>query len=162
MKYSFLLIMLTFFANIKVTAQLDDSNLKKFTNSIFIYFQYPDQLRKNCIPTVTLLKINLDQSGKIVNMDVSDSADILFKLNFQIASGKFDKKSLEVFAEKFSLKNTAILIPYFNHLSSKNCPSPLSPGDLNKYKFFGGIQLQGNRFYSDPLIAVEKDEYDIH
>ena len=94
-------------------------------------------------------------------MDVSDSADMLFKINFQIASIKFDKKRLEAFAAKFSLKNIAILIPYFIHLSTKNCPSPLSPGDLSRYRVFSGIPLQGNRLYTDPLIAVGKDDYDI-
>lgn len=157
--FCFLLIL---FSSNKANAQSDDSQLNKFLTSIAIYFQYPEQLRKNCIPTIALMKINLDKKGKIDHMDVSDSADMLFKLNFQTASSKFDKKSLEAFAAKFSLTNTSILIPYFNHLSSKMCPSPLSPGDLNKYKVFSGVPLQGNRLYTDPLIAIEKDEYDIN
>lgn len=158
----FLILFFLLFGSIGVNAQLNDPDLKKFTESIFINFQYPKQLRRNCIPTIALLKIDFDQNSKISNMDVSDSADMLFKVNFQVASSKFDKKRLEVFAKRYSLKSTAILIPYFIHLSTKNCPSPLSPGDLSKYQIFSNVPLQGNRLYTDPLITIEKDEYDIH
>ncbi len=165
MKSKILSLLIFFILNIvsiRVKAQATDPNLNKFIESIFINFKYPELLRKNCIPTITLIKVELDKNGKIVNFDVSDSADMLFKVDLQIASKKFDTKSLMLFVEKFTLKNITILIPYFIHLSSKNCPSPLSPGDLNKYQTFSGIPLQGNRLYTDPIIAIEKDDYDAH
>jgi len=31
-----------------------------------------------------------------------------------------------------------------------------------KISDFSSISLQGNRLYTDPIIVVEKDEYDIH
>jgi len=163
MKNTFLLILFfLLFGSISVKAQATDSNLNKFIESVIINFKYPELLRKNCIPTITLIKVVLDKNGKIASFDVSDSADMLFKIDLQLASKNFDNKRLEIFAKDFSLKNISILIPYFIHLSSRNCPSPLSPGDLSKYQIFSSISLQGNRLYTDPIIVVEKDEYDIH
>lgn len=159
-RFIIILLMITLLS-VKVKAQLLDPNLKKFSESIIINFNYPEQLRQNCIPTTALIKVVIDNIGTITNMDVSDSADMLFKINFQSSRSKFDIKSLKLFLDKYHLKKTTILIPYFIHLSSKNCPTALSGGDLSKYQIFSSIPLEGDRIYTDPIIAIEKDEYDI-
>ncbi len=102
-----------------VFAQSAEDNLQTFKKSIF--FPYPDFLLNNCIPTATVLKIEFDSAGKIKDMQLSDSADLLVRAAFQSNVKFYKKEALEKYASYTNLFNSALLIPLYISFTSDHC-----------------------------------------
>lgn len=111
-----------------------------FTNSFFFQISYPGQLFNACVPTVCLLKLETDSTGHIVDLALSDSADILLKKEFDTNKHKLDIFSLEKqIRTDFGngIARTTYIIPMSFNIHKTNCPIEKSPNFTGYYTFEG-------------------------
>jgi hypothetical protein len=107
-------------------SQTTDSLIRSFDLSFSKQINYPYTLSKNCIPTITILKIDINQDSHITAMKLSDSADPLFNIEFIKVIPGLDAKSIEKYAKIKGLKNTYILIPVYYSFTNDHCQFPAS------------------------------------
>ncbi len=107
------------------SAQKADTVLNKFYMSILTNLNYPQFLVDNCVPTVTMLKVEIDEKGLVKEIKMSDSADLLVRVQFTSIMDKLDTSSFQKYARLKFLKNISVLIPFTFFLATEHCRSPM-------------------------------------
>jgi hypothetical protein len=98
-------------ANLKVTQLPEDSLLKEFQNTVYYTFYNPTYMQTT-VPTFTMLKIDIDGTGKIAGIDFSDSADPSFTKAWSDKKNVHDDKAtLQQYAKIKGYYNVSLLMP---------------------------------------------------
>ena len=114
---------------------------------------YPDELKNACVPTACLIKLELDPAGQGLGVDISDSADSLFKIAFKKMFFKMDVRPYRRFLiDKYKLTGPAtFLIPYTYADFDKKLPCVVQAVNWRQIQYY-------NRFdgitYSGPVILL--------
>jgi len=132
------------------------SDYDSFVLSFRSKIGYPTTLIKNCTSTACLIKVQVDDSKNVINMELSDSADSLLVIEFKHDKMGLNLKSLESYLKsKYSNeKQITFLIPLSYGIRSTQCPIPsVSIQRLNNYEKFNGNYLTGNIIFLDPIYS---------
>lgn len=113
------IILSTLFLN--VSAQTTDSLLTNFKNSIVKHLSYPPELIHRCTATSTILKISVDAKGEVIDMNLSDSADPLFVIEWLSKLKAMDTASLKKYIKLKGIKNANVLLPICYTFKSNTC-----------------------------------------
>jgi len=118
------IICMLFFAGItcKSFAQFQSiTMLDKFENSVARTIIYPGDLITACIPTYAVIKVSVNRQCKVDRMEISDSAEKLFVLEFLSKQKDFDKVALERYLKDNNLKNIDLIIPIMYTFNNNTC-----------------------------------------
>ena len=123
----------------------------------------PVELIRNCKPTACLLKIETDAQKKIINTELSDSADSLLLVEFRQKKSDINFSILEEYLKsEYSNDNTynVFVIPLAYAMYPNYCsPQVIPVTSLYGYSTFSKKRLLGKVIYLDPIyteIAVQR------
>lgn len=139
-------------------SQSNDPLIHKFHVSMVSYLQYPDSLKKNKIPVITILKIDINETGTVKDMELSDSADSIFKKTF-IENKKFlDIGAIAKYVKHEKLKNAVLLLPIRLYIFGNET---VNINLLNKTMRFQGLNFKGKAVILPPLdnVFTTKTDY---
>lgn len=91
----------------------NDGSINQFRNIVYNSIYTPEFWSKSFIPSFAVLKIDINASGHVTDIQFSDSADTLFVRQFEKRKSKLadEKALLERFAKTNSYKDISIIIP---------------------------------------------------
>lgn len=100
---------------------------------------------KGCTQTMCLIKVEVDSLKKVKRMDLSDSADPLFKKRFAEKQHYLDVGSLETYLKsEFRNSNSRIfMIPFSYFIYTENCEQQIPVDILRNYNKFQGSAYYG-------------------
>lgn len=100
---------------------------------------------KGCIQTMCLIKVEVDSLKQVTHMELSDSADSLFKRRFTQKQHYLDVRSLESYLQTEFSKSTArvFMIPFSYFIYNENCSPQMPVSTLRNYNKFHGIGQYG-------------------
>jgi hypothetical protein len=100
---------------------------------------------KGCIQTMCLIKVEVDSFKKVTHMELSDSADSLFKRRFAQKQHYLDVRSLESYLQT-EFKNTStrvFMIPFSYFIYNEQCSPQMPVSTLRNYNKFQGVGQYG-------------------
>ncbi|NNU34579.1 hypothetical protein HK413_11695 [Mucilaginibacter sp. S1162] len=117
-------------------AQKDNSAFQK---NFSAKFKYPRTLWDQGVPTFSNLKIEISKNGSIKNIEISDSAPVLFREKFDEIKSKLNTDLLKPVVITHRLKDCNIIIPIFYtcQIDSGNPPERVKQVFSNYYLFNG-------------------------
>jgi len=140
-----------------IFAQNADSLLNDFGNSILKKMHYPNELVSRCTPTFTVLKITVDKEGEIANMQLSDSADPLFVVEWLSKKKLIDLSSLKKYIKKYSIASTEVLLPINYTFSNRSCSTMnIDQANCLRLFLFENSPAKGNFYVLPPLNLFRK------
>ncbi|WP_343558957.1 hypothetical protein [Sphingobacterium sp.] len=149
MKKFFLITGLFLFISLTVCGQKNDDfpSFEKLYSSLAVHFKYPEELKDHCIPTITLMKLQFDNDGEILDIVFSDSAHPLFVDYMQKIRDDLDFKSIYTDLKNKGYTSKTVLIPFqIDSEKIGECISTISSADLKKVYLFSGKPSSGEYF----------------
>jgi len=138
----------------------DATLIKQFEQSFAIYIYHPPKLYAKCIPVMCMLKISIDNNGKINDTILSDSADSTFSVIYEKNKSHLEYNLIEEYCSKLSIKNKILLIPLHYSFKKSFCPNPqIDFNSLAKYSMFRGVYLKEDVILLEP-VAVQSVLHD--
>ncbi len=139
----------------KCFAQRSDSkDYQEFVRRFGWRIYYPGELMRNRKPTVCLIKIEVDAEKNVLNMDLSDSADSVLKVEFNKHRSELDTKPLISYLKAEYNKNscTTYMVPLSFAMYHVQVPvQNIAIKSLYNYFKFNGKDLNGNVIFLDPI-----------
>jgi len=165
MKKYFLVTVLFLSISLTVFGQKNNDfpSFEKFYSSLAVSLKYPIELQDSCIPTITLMKIIFDNTGKIESLSFSDSAHPKFVEYMQKIKSELDFNS--IYNDLHLKNNNAILIPLqIDFEKMDKCKSTISSANLKKLYLFEGKPLSGEYFlypyvYANYVVGRVQEEH---
>ncbi len=134
--------------SLKCFAQTKYSSINKFNQSISKNLIYPSSLISEGKSIFTLLKVDVNSTGLIKSIEISDSADSLFKAEFGIKKRYLDTKSLSQFINQKGLKSISLLIQISVYFSNNKNINFENSQRLMK---FSNVQFTGPAIILSPV-----------
>ena len=134
-------------------AQTDES---RFKLSVLKNIKYPEFLRNSCTPTLSNILIIISKDGKIESIQVSDSADLLFKSEFDRIKGHLDTNGSKLAIKRHKLSGLAIMVPVFYVFGTEYCTNNIGNSGLSDttYYMFNGKPFIGLTMNLNPIISI--------
>lgn len=136
-----------------------DSLLTEFINTVYNSIYDSNFRSKSYIPTFTVLKVDIDNTGKVTGVNFSDSADTLFLKAFsQRRRYHDDKSTLEKFAKAKGYTDVSILIPV-NYEPYYSANRSIYYNNMNSIMRFNKKDFTGRAIILPPII-IEFSEHE--
>ena len=134
-------------------AQNPDSLLNKFKVSFTEKIIYPYQLTSACEATSALLQINVNEQGKVYQMNISKSVETPFLIEFIEQRKNFDLVSLQSYVDLKKYKSIVMLLPVNYYFTGNVCMSShLKPElQIHYFDFESGVPVSGKIKLLPPL-----------
>ena len=148
--------MLIIASNYCIAQVKTNENYEKFIISFPSKISYPIELITNCKSVACLIKIDVDASKNIQSLTLSDSADSLFKVEFNKHKKDLYINLLEAFLKEDYRTNkcNTYLIPLFYTLYQMPCPEQtLTFSSLINYLKFNGDYIGKDVIILHPIYS---------
>lgn len=137
--------------------QPDDEGLLAFKRSLIKHVSYPELLKTHCVPTITIIRITLNDEGQVTGLELSDSARDIFVTAFNNAFTDIDIAALEKYMAKNQIRQSIVLLPLRFEVARNNCYPQYLKSDLAKLYMFDGNPLQGKAHLLPPIDIALKE-----
>ncbi|MFD1258378.1 hypothetical protein ACFQ3S_16350 [Mucilaginibacter terrae] len=129
-----------------------NSDYKKFANSFSEIIKYKAYRNNICVPTICLIKIEVDTNWHVQDLSLSSSADSILKKEFDKNKHNIDIISLEKYLKLRNNKYTTFLIPLSYTLFDMPCPQQnIDVTAFDNYYKFNGKEFNGTVTFLEPF-----------